>query len=111
MKFFDFEYEKYVEYLNKLVESQKDSKKPFDCEQLIVLPEDLSYGDFSELKKGTLVCKFGASKGIGQARCCVDSTHLNVNEEGDLEFECGQTGSGFVVKLKSFEYREPFDES
>lgn len=111
IEFGEYQHKEFMEYLNGLLKSQENSNKPFACNQLFILPEDVVYGNPGvKLEKGTLVCRFGAGEGIGRVECRVNSL-LKVNDSGNLEFRCDQTGSEFQVELKSFKGRNPFDDT
>lgn len=108
-EFNEDQYVQFARYINELHGLQRDSPKPFACEQLIILPEDVVYGNGRRIKieKGATVCRFGAAKGIGGARCSINSD-LKMGKDGLFEVLCEQTGSKFKAKLQGFSYQKPF---
>ena len=92
----------FVKYLCSVENEQNDSENPFNCPNLVVLPEDVGYTfsryEGTTFEKGTLICKATIHSDV--ERCNVNS-NLKVDESGSLEFKCG-LGSEFKVKLESF---------
>jgi hypothetical protein len=93
---------KLMEYLKKI----KNSSKPFNCGDLIILPEEINWRGHA-YKKNHLVCK-GILKAYGTMfDCQVGLSPLTWNDAGNLEFKCGFFGAGkFEVSLIEFKYKK-----
>lgn len=90
-----FEFIDYTHKLQKRHENPEDDyKKPFDCVNLIYLPEEVIVKNVGEYSKGTLFCR--DSMDTPYSKCRISSQSITI-EKDIIKIKCAR---GKTIELK-----------